>query len=77
MTTWCDACEHVHPDTAKQPPWQWRCMKAPVAERGYRFVSQDYAPAPPYHKCDFVNADGECPMWQARRVAPEKPKVAA
>ncbi len=49
-------------------------MKAPVAERGYRYVSQDYAPNPPYYKCDVVNTNGECPMWTPRRTAPEKPK---
>lgn len=72
MSVYCDTCDFVHADTRKDAPWRWRCIKAPVAERGYRFVSQDYAPAPPYHKCDYVNPDGECSMWQPRRVPPAK-----
>lgn len=67
MTTFCDACDNVHSDTRKDAPWRWRCVKAPVVEQGYRFVSQDYAPAPPYHKCDHVNGNGECEMFTPRR----------
>lgn len=71
MTTFCDTCEHVHPDTMKSPPWNWRCLRAPIDEVGYRFVSQDYAPHPPYEKCDRLN-DGACPEWEPRRVAPKE-----
>lgn len=73
MTLYCADCDHVHSDTRKEAPWRWRCMKAPIMERGYRFVSPDYAPSPPYEVCSRVNDAGECPMFTPARVpAPKK-----
>lgn len=71
MTIYCSTCEHVHPDRKEDRPWDWRCMKAPTAP-GFFFVSPDYSPSPPYRQCRYINQDGECPMWEPRRVAPEK-----
>ncbi len=70
MTTWCSECEFVHPDTLKDRPWNWACMKAPT-KPGFGFVSPDYSPTPPYRPCKYVNQIGECPMWEPRRIAPE------
>jgi hypothetical protein len=72
-TTYCSDCDHVHSDTRKEAPWRWRCMAVPIEERGYGYVSPDYAPSPPYDLCNRVNRDGTCPMFTPRRTAPEKP----
>lgn len=77
MTVWCEDCDCIHPDTRKEPPWRQRCMKAPVEPTGYGFVSRAYSPTPPYALCRDKNPNGECEDFVARRVAPEKPKVAA
>jgi hypothetical protein len=72
VTTYCQDCEHVHPAANKaDEPWRWRCLKVPVAP-GYGFVSQDYSPDPPYARCSDVNRNGECEMYETRRVAPEE-----
>lgn len=70
--TYCDACDRVHPDTRKEAPWRWRCLAVPIEERGFGFVSADYAPAPPYESCAKINTHGACPMFTPRRVPPEK-----
>lgn len=69
--TFCEDCEHVHPDTRKQEPWRMRCMKAPTRP-GYGFVSRTFSPDPPYVRCFDINKYGECEMFEPRRVAPEK-----
>lgn len=62
MTTYCRDCDCVHPQTRGENPWNWRCLKVPVAA-GYRFVDPTYSPNPPYEICSRVNTDGECPMF--------------
>jgi hypothetical protein len=74
--TICELCDHVHPDTRKEAPWRWRCLRAPIEFQGYGFVSQTYAPSPPFELCSRVNTIGECEMYEPRRVAPEKDKAA-
>lgn len=75
LPTYCDECEHTHPDSAKAEPWRWRCMKVPT-KPGFGFVSRDYSPDPPYARCSDVNRNGECPMFEPRRIAPEKKDAA-
>lgn len=68
MTTYCDVCDFVHLDTRKLPPWQWRCVKAPVEPQGFGFVTQEYAPNPPYARCSDKNEYGDCDDWTPRRT---------
>lgn len=68
--TYCQDCDHVHPATRGDPPWKWRCLKAPVRP-GFRFVSKDWAPHPPYAQCEYRNPDGECDDFAVRREAPK------
>lgn len=72
MTTWCSQCDRVHSDTRKEAPWRWRCTAAPIENVGYGFVSPDYAPEPPYEKCDRKN-DGACEDWTPRRTKEKAP----
>ncbi len=72
MTTWCSACDRVHPETRKEAPWRWRCMAAPVEPTGYGFVSEEYSPTPPYALCRDKNRDGECEDFVARRAPKDK-----
>lgn len=68
---YCRDCDLVHAATRSQEPWRWRCHAVPT-EPGFGFVDPDYSPSPPYALCRFVNSDGECSMFEPRRVAPEK-----
>ena len=36
--TFCEACDHVHPESRKRVPSQWLCVKFPRLE-GYGFVA--------------------------------------
>lgn len=69
MTTWCQDCDNVHSATRNLDPWKWRCMKAPVTP-GFGFVSPDWAPHPPYAKCEYLNK-GECEHFTPRREPPK------
>lgn len=73
QATYCRDCDLVHSDTRKQEPWKWRCVEFP-AKPGFHFVDPDYAPAPPYHRCQDINRDGQCPYFEKRRE-PEKSDV--
>ena len=72
MTTYCEDCDNVHPETKKDPPWRQRCIKAPVEPQGYGFVSRAYSPSPPYDLCSRKNEYGECDDFVARRVPKDK-----
>lgn len=73
MTNYCRDCDFVHPDTRKQEPWRWRCVRVPT-KPGFGFVDPEYSPTPPYELCKFLRANvGEiCPSYAPRRAAPEK-----
>lgn len=71
MTVFCRDCEHTHPAGDPMKPWDLRCMKVPTRP-GYKFVDPNYSPSPPYEKCERVNTDGNCKMFEPRRVAPER-----
>jgi hypothetical protein len=66
MTVYCEDCDFVHTATREKHPGSWRCMKAPT-EPGYKFMSQDYSPEPPFHRCEIVNTHGECQGFEPRR----------
>jgi hypothetical protein len=68
MMVYCEDCDGMHPSTAKEPPWRARCSRAPIAFKGYGFVSRDYAPAPPFELCSRVNPTGECEMFSPARA---------
>lgn len=71
MTTWCKDCDLVHSATRDKEPWRWRCMAVRVAP-GHKFVSPDWAPDPPYEKCDRINVAGECEFFTPLRTPPGK-----
>lgn len=62
MTVYCEDCDGVHSDTRKSPPWDWRCSRVPI-HSGFKFVSRNYSPSPPFAKCSFVNDSGACTMF--------------
>ncbi len=64
--TWCEDCDHVHPDTRSKEPWKWMCLKTPHIP-GYGYVSRSYSPDPPYWKCSIINAYGHCEMFTPAR----------
>lgn len=63
--TYCVACDHVHPDTASKPPFQWRCMRHPAPPIG-GFVDPNWRPDPPWHRCETINT-GDCPDFFPKR----------
>ena len=66
----CEACDNVHSATRNLDPWKWRCMKAPI-QPGYGFVSPNWAPHPPYAKCEYRNQNGACEDFAPRRTPKE------
>jgi hypothetical protein len=67
MTVFCEWCDFVHSDTRKLPPYRWRCIKVKIHPRGYKFVSETFAPNPPYERCEAVNHDGQCELFEPIR----------
>jgi len=67
--TLCVECDHPHPATAEKAPYYWRCLRFPAEPFG-GFVSPDWRPDPPYHRCQDRN-DGNCPHWTPKRTPPK------
>lgn len=64
--TYCCDCDHLHPDSRKQNPHSWLCMKFPRLE-GMGFVSPDWwAKNEPYMRCAGING-GLCATYKPRR----------
>lgn len=69
-TVFCEECDFVHSATRNLEPWKWRCVLAPV-KPGFGFVSKNWAPHPPYAKCEYLNSNGDCGQFEPRREAPK------
>lgn len=66
MTTFCQDCDNVHPESRKRSPSQWLCVKFPRLE-GQGFVAPKvWAEMEPFMRCVYING-GKCPMFARRR----------
>lgn len=66
MTTFCEECEHMHPDSRKAPSSRAMCIKFPRMS-GAGFVSLDkWDKDAPYMLCRDING-GNCPLFETRR----------
>jgi hypothetical protein len=66
VTTFCEDCEHVHPESRKRDPRYWLCTQHPQIE-GMGFVSKDaWTNSEPFLLCRNVNG-GACKLYKARR----------
>jgi hypothetical protein len=73
VTVYCNHCDNVCASTRKQSPRWWKCIKVQAQLKvGYKYVSDDYAPDPPYAFCENVNQDGKCSMFTPLRKPKEE-----
>jgi hypothetical protein len=68
--TFCDACDHVDPQTRKHPPHRWTCLRHPRLEGAGFVVRGQWVDAPPHLYCKDTNG-GLCPLYEPRREAPD------
>lgn len=64
--TACEDCDNVHPDTRKQSPARWVCMRFPRVEGLSAVAPKAWVDAEPYMRCVGING-GLCPVFQKRR----------
>lgn len=74
MITACEDCDHVHPDTRKQSPTRWVCMKFPRIEGFSPVAPKAWVDAEPYMRCVGING-GLCPVFAPRRMPKEASDV--
>lgn len=68
MPTFCEDCEHVHPESRKRSPTSWLCMKFPRLE-GMGFVApKAWAKEEPYMRASGING-GACCVFKPRRTS--------
>ena len=65
--TLCENCEHLHPISAKRPPWRWICMKHRDMPWG-KYIKEDgtWDGFDPYLQCVRVNG-GACPLYEPKK----------
>ena len=68
LTVYCEKCEHhcVPYPSAKDKPWSHICLKHRRVD-GYGYVVENYTWEPPYRRCDAMNPDGMCPLWEEKK----------
>lgn len=70
MTVYCEDCTHAtqrHPDKL----YRWLCMASPV-EPKEGFIRKNVLSGPPYKKCETVNKDGNCQLYEKlKRISDE------
>ena len=68
--TYCEHCEHMHPDSLKGHSRFAMCMKFPRLD-GDGFVTEDkWDKDAPYMYCIHING-GACPLFELKREADE------
>lgn len=66
--TYCTDCDHVDPQSRKQHPRMWLCLKHPCLQ-GAGFVARDiWTSGEPFLRCRDVNG-GHCHLFSPRRDA--------
>jgi hypothetical protein len=66
MITVCQECDHLHPDTAKQPSYRWMCMKHPRLPLLNPLTGNEGNAGNHYMRCEGING-GACPLFQKRK----------
>lgn len=64
----CETCDWLHPDTKKQNPSKWLCMRCKRMPGLSAVAPNVWAEREPYMRCIGING-GACVMWEARREA--------
>lgn len=65
--TYCDDCEHMHPDSRGGPSYRAMCLKFPRQGPASGFVSRSiWDSDPPYGYCKDINL-GNCPCFETKR----------
>jgi hypothetical protein len=65
MTTYCEDCDNVHPDSRKKAPYYWTCIEFPNVEGG-GFVLRGGRVNEPYMYCKGING-GVCPVFTPKK----------
>ncbi|MDQ0303827.1 hypothetical protein [Ancylobacter polymorphus] len=66
--TFCEDCDNVHPDTRKQSPGRWLCMRFPRLPGLSPVARNAWVATEPYQRCVSINA-GFCPLFEPARSA--------
>lgn len=70
--TFCEDCEHLHPDSRNGPAYRAMCAKFP-RYYGHGFVSRKlWDRDPPFFLCSQIN-NGHCPLFEPKRQPAEEP----
>jgi hypothetical protein len=62
----CEDCDWLHSSAVPDKPWTWLCL-AWYQRGSYSGLSSSYQPNPPYRRCDELNKQRWCPLFQRRR----------
>lgn len=71
MITACEDCDHVAPDTRRQSPTRWVCLKFPRIEGFSPVAPKAWVDAEPYMRCVGING-GLCPVFAPRKQPKEQ-----
>lgn len=65
--TYCDACDHVEPESRKRSARGWLCLKHPRLPGFNRFVTErQWDKDEPFLRCVEVNG-GLCKLYEPKR----------